>query len=152
MTIKVKNRRASTVPIAQEGTPNLHSIRSISPFTKADFLIADGDYTLQQAYAYDRYTRTIYKNSNFTISLSKQNIWTPIYKGLSSAYVKILVDWISQNIYWTDEYYKWIMVQSLLGNDTSMYCVIIRDNLQGPYALAPDPFEAVNVPTPSKTY
>ncbi|KAK3600729.1 hypothetical protein CHS0354_017015 [Potamilus streckersoni] len=143
MTSRVKNKELSTVPIAQDGTPDLHSIRSISPFTKAEFLSADGDYTFQQAYAYERYTRTIYKNSNFTIDLSVQNIWTPIYKGLSSAYIKLSVDWISQNIYWTDPYYKWIMVQSLLGNDTSIYCVLIQENLQGPYALALDPFEAL---------
>ncbi|KAK3605321.1 hypothetical protein CHS0354_003968 [Potamilus streckersoni] len=136
------NRQVSTVPTTEDGTPNLDSIRSNEPFTNAEFLSADGDYTLQQAYAYDRYTRTIYKYSNFTIDLSGQNLWTPLHKGLSKSYVKLSVDWISHNIYWTDPEYKWIMVQSLLGNDTSMYCVLIHDNLHGPHGLALDPIEA----------
>ncbi|KAK3605323.1 hypothetical protein CHS0354_003970 [Potamilus streckersoni] len=136
-------KQATTVPIAEDGTPNLDSIRSKKPFNNVDFVSVDGDYTLQQAYAYDRYTRTIYKNSNFTIELSGPNIWTPLHKGLSKAYVKLSVDWISHNIYWTDPEYKWIMVQSLLGNDTSMYCVLIHDNLHGPQGLALDPIEAL---------
>ncbi|KAK3600731.1 hypothetical protein CHS0354_017017 [Potamilus streckersoni] len=132
-----------TVPIDSEGVPSLNYIRSLSFPTDVQFYSVEGDYKLQQAYVYDRYTKAIYKDSNFSIGLSGENEWTTLHIGLSQDYVKLAVDWISHNIYWTDPQYKWIMVQTLLGNDTSLYRVLIHDNLEGPHALALDPIEAL---------
>ncbi|KAL3891041.1 hypothetical protein ACJMK2_003304 [Sinanodonta woodiana] len=137
------NQHLSTVAIDSDGTPRLDNMPSSYFPIDVDILSIQGDYTLHQAYMYDRYTQSIYRDSNFSIGLSRKNIWTTLHRGLSKDYVKLAVDWISHNIYWTDPQYKWIVVQSLLGNDTSMHRVLIHDNLDGPHALALDPFQAL---------
>ncbi|KAL3891004.1 hypothetical protein ACJMK2_003269 [Sinanodonta woodiana] len=145
ITSVTKNNKEhiSTIAIDSEGTPTLDYMPSVSfPIDVQPYSI-EGDYTLQQAYMYDRYTKSIYKYTNFSIGLSRENKWTILHRGLSNAYIKLAVDWVSHNIYWTDPQYKWIVVQSLLGNDTSMYRVLIHDNLDGPHALALDPLEAL---------
>ncbi|KAK3600737.1 hypothetical protein CHS0354_017025 [Potamilus streckersoni] len=132
-----------TLPTAPDGTPSLDLIRSSRFPLDVRLLSVDGDYILKQAYVYDYYTKAIYKNTNFSIGPSGENEWAILYRGLSKAYVKLAVDWISHNIYWTDPQYKWIMVQSILENHTSTYRVLIHEDLEGPHALAIDPMEAL---------
>ncbi|KAK3600734.1 hypothetical protein CHS0354_017022 [Potamilus streckersoni] len=135
--------QVQTVPTSQDGTPELDYVRSFSHTTDVQFLSVDGDYILHQAYMYDKYTQAIYKNVNFSIGLNGENELTILHQGISNGYVKLAVDWISHNIYWTDPQFKWIMVQSLLGNDNSMFRTLIDDNLNGPHALALDPIDAL---------
>ncbi|KAK3600736.1 hypothetical protein CHS0354_017024 [Potamilus streckersoni] len=132
-----------SVPTTQEGTPRLKNIIEYFLHFDAKFLNVDGDYALKQAYFYDYKTRTIYKDSTFSISLTGDNTMTALHIGLSRSYIRLAVDWISHNVYWTDSRYKWIMVQSPIGNDTSMHRVLIHENLEGPHALVLDPNEAL---------
>ncbi|KAL3891052.1 hypothetical protein ACJMK2_003315 [Sinanodonta woodiana] len=132
-----------SLPIAEDGTPSQIIIWSYPGPNDIEFLSVDLDNTLQQAYLYDIYSKTIQKNPNYNLGPSTENQWTTLHKGLSPASLKLAVDWVSHNIYWTDPMFKWIMVQSILGNDTSMFRVLIDENLEGPYALAVDPYEAL---------
>ncbi|KAL3871187.1 hypothetical protein ACJMK2_039203, partial [Sinanodonta woodiana] len=131
-----------TVPIMANGAPISDSTSKLRLSDDLYLLSVDGDYALRQAYIYDYYTDAIYRDSNVSLSLSGKNTWTIIHRGISKGYVKLAVDWISHNIYWTDQLYKWIVVQSLLVDDTSMFRVIIHDDLENPIALALDPMEA----------
>ncbi|KAK3605314.1 hypothetical protein CHS0354_003961 [Potamilus streckersoni] len=132
-----------TVPTTLDGTPKLDYIRSLRLPTNVLLLSVDGDYKLKQAYVYDFNTNAIYMYANFSIGLSGDNDWKILHMGTSKDFVKLAVDWISHNIYWTDPQYKWIMVQSLLSNDTSLHRVLIHENLEGPHALALDPMECL---------
>ncbi|KAL3871005.1 hypothetical protein ACJMK2_039030, partial [Sinanodonta woodiana] len=132
-----------TVPTTTDGTPIVDYISTHGIAAGMWLVSVDGDYALQQAYVYDFYSSTIYMDSNFSISLSRNNKWTPIHRGLSKDYVKLAVDWVNHNIYWADPQYKWIAVQSLVGKDTSMFRVLIDVNLEAPHALTLDPLEAL---------
>ncbi|KAL3851784.1 hypothetical protein ACJMK2_015493 [Sinanodonta woodiana] len=140
---KYTSEHILTVPTAPDGKPNLDYTRSFPLPSDFRFLSVAGDFTLRHAYMYDYQSNSIYKNSNFSIGTSAQHNWTTYHRGISKALVKLSVDWISHNIYWTDPQYKWIAVQSLLSNDSSMYRVLLHDNLEGPHALTLDPMEAL---------
>ncbi|KAL3871000.1 hypothetical protein ACJMK2_039025, partial [Sinanodonta woodiana] len=131
-----------TVPIVANGAPISDSTSKLTLSDDPYMRSIDGDYALRQAYVYDYFTNAIYRDSNFSIGISRENTWTIIHRGISKGFVKLAVDWISHNIYWTDQHYKWIVVQSLLGDDTSMYRVLMHDDLENPIALALDPMEA----------
>ncbi|KAL3851599.1 hypothetical protein ACJMK2_015336 [Sinanodonta woodiana] len=147
VTITEKFRATSdhilTVPTAPDGKPSMDYVRSLPLPRDFRFLSVGGDFTLRHAYMYDYQSNAIYKNSNFSIGTSTPHNWTTYHRGISKAYVKLSVDWISHNIYWTDPQYKWIVVQSLLSNDSSMYRVLLHENLEGPHALTLDPMEAL---------
>ncbi|KAL3870990.1 hypothetical protein ACJMK2_039015, partial [Sinanodonta woodiana] len=131
-----------TVPFMTDGAPKLDSTSKRRLSADIYLLSVDGDYALRQAYVYEYYSDAIYRDSNFSIGLSGENTWTIVHRGISKGFVKLAVDWISHNIYWTDQQYRWIIVQSLLSDDTSMYRVLMHDDLENPIALALDPMEA----------
>ncbi|KAK3611819.1 hypothetical protein CHS0354_040490 [Potamilus streckersoni] len=131
------------VPTDANGAPDFNSTKTLNFAANLWLSSVGGDYALRQVYAYELYSSTIYKISNFSINMSGGAIRTSVHIGLSKDYVKLAVDWISHNIYWTDPHYKWIVVQSLAGNDTSMFRILIDDNLEKPHALTLDPMEGL---------
>ncbi|KAK3581661.1 hypothetical protein CHS0354_028861, partial [Potamilus streckersoni] len=140
---KYTGKHIYTVPTATNGTPLLDYIKSLPLPGDFRFLSVGSDFQLRHVYMYDYETNAIYKDSNFSFGLTTQDNWISYHRGLSKAFVKLSVDWISHNIYWTDPSYKWIAVQSLMSNDSSMYRVLIHENLDGPHALALDPMETL---------
>ena len=64
-----------------------------------------------------------------------------MHVGVSVGYVKVAVDWVSHNIYWTDPMFRWIAMQP--GDpdkiEPSLYKIIVKENLEKPYGLAVDP-------------
>ncbi|XP_069122406.1 very low-density lipoprotein receptor-like [Argopecten irradians] len=82
----------------------------------------------------DRASRCIYLYSNDT------NAVTSIRCGISqSIYSTIAYDWLGRNIYWTDGFFNWIAVQPVNTNDTSIYRVLIQNNMEKPRAISVDP-------------
>ncbi|KAL3891055.1 hypothetical protein ACJMK2_003318, partial [Sinanodonta woodiana] len=138
-----KSKHVYSVPIAQNGTPIPDPIWYHRFDTDVHTLRVDVDNIQQKAYIYHSTVKSIYKNPNYNLGNSTENLWTILYKGLSSGLVSLAVDWVSHNIYWTDPTFKWIMVQSLSSTDTSMFRVLIQENLYRPHALALDPSDAL---------
>ena len=66
---------------------------------------------------------------------------TYLHVGVSRGFVKVAVDWVSHNIYWTDPMFRWIAMQpgEPRVTDTSLYKIIVKDDIEKPYALAVDP-------------
>ncbi|KAL3891054.1 hypothetical protein ACJMK2_003317, partial [Sinanodonta woodiana] len=138
-----KAKHVYSVPIAQNGTPIPDPIWSHRFPTSVLTLRVDVDNIQQNAYIYHSTQHSIYKNPNYNYGNSTENLWTILSKGISSGVVSLAVDWVSHNIYWTDPTFKWIMVQSLSSSDTSMFRVLIQENLYRPHALALDPTDAL---------
>ncbi|XP_053381661.1 low-density lipoprotein receptor-related protein 4-like [Mercenaria mercenaria] len=101
-------------------------------------LSLDPDYTRKRLYIFDSNTAAIYALNNFDWVSNFTNMSvTVIHDGLSRYSARIAVDWVSNNIYWTDPLFGWIVVQS--GSKTNTYKILIQDALEKPYALAVDP-------------
>ena len=68
---------------------------------------------------------------------------TVVHQGMSHGDVKLAVDWVSHNVYWTDPMFRWIAMQpeDTYGSINSLYKVIVKEDLEKPYALAVDPLE-----------
>ncbi|KAH3774740.1 hypothetical protein DPMN_176131 [Dreissena polymorpha] len=97
----------------------------------------DVDYGRKQLYIYDRYTATLQK-INFNPESSNPNLTlTYLHSGLSRGEVKIALDWISNNLYWTDPTFRSVTVQSLR-NDGN-YKILVFDNVEKPTGIAVDP-------------
>ncbi|KAH3774761.1 hypothetical protein DPMN_176154, partial [Dreissena polymorpha] len=95
------------------------------------------DYGRKQVYIYDRHTATLQK-LNFDPESSNPNLtFTYLHSGLSRGEVKIALDWISNNLYWTDPTFRSVTVQSLR-NDGN-YKIIVFDNVEKPTGIAVDP-------------
>ncbi|WAR22304.1 LRP4-like protein [Mya arenaria] len=101
----------------------------------------DVDVNRKKLYIYDRYTAAIYMMSNFTADMAIGNFsWTLLHAGVSRGFVKLAVDWISNNLYWTDPMYRWIAVQSL--DNYGMFKILFHSDVEYPIGIAVDPIHS----------
>lgn len=101
-------------------------------------LSMDVDYGRKRLYIYDVYVGAIYVITGFDWQSNFGNTQLNIFhNGLSRASLRLGLDWISNNLYWTDQLFNWIGVQS--ANNSNAFKILLRDNLERPYALAVDP-------------
>ncbi|KAK3087117.1 hypothetical protein FSP39_001901 [Pinctada imbricata] len=93
-------------------------------------------------YLMDGNSRSLYKMENFNVWLNdtSQSI-SLVHEGISKTSCKLAFDWLTKNIYWTDEFYNWIAVQSTTSEDRSMFKILIENGLTKPLAIAVDPVE-----------
>ncbi|KAK3088635.1 hypothetical protein FSP39_021605 [Pinctada imbricata] len=83
------------------------------------------------------------------VALENFNTWVNtnitervIQEGLSDTYhARIAYDWLTGNIYWTDNKYDWIAIKSVDHPDTSAYKILIHEGLRIPKAIAIDPIK-----------
>ncbi|XP_052233173.1 pro-epidermal growth factor-like [Dreissena polymorpha] len=97
----------------------------------------DVDYARKQLYIYNRYSATLQKLNFYPENGFQNDIAIPLHQGLSRSNVKIALDWISNNIYWTDPAFRWIALQSL--NTYGHYRILVYDNVERPTGIAVDP-------------
>lgn len=98
----------------------------------------DVDYTRKSLYIFDRNTGAIFKVEHFDWENNFSNISLSItHDGLSRAFARISVDWVADNIYWTDPLFGWIIVQS--ASKQYIYKIIVKDELERPFALVVSP-------------
>ena len=101
------------------------------------------DYSRKIFYFYD-YTAARLEtipHFNWENSFSEVTAVTRIHTGVSRGFVKVKVDWASHNVYWTDPLFRWIAMQQgeAFITDTSLYTILVKEELDKPYALAVDP-------------
>ncbi|KAH3773220.1 hypothetical protein DPMN_174577, partial [Dreissena polymorpha] len=97
----------------------------------------DVDYGRKQLYIYNRYTAALQKLNFYPENGFPNVTLTYLHSGLSRGEVKIALDWISNNIYWTDPTFRWVAVQSL--RNDGHYKLIVNDNVEKPTGIAVDP-------------
>ncbi|XP_052233119.1 low-density lipoprotein receptor-related protein 2-like [Dreissena polymorpha] len=100
----------------------------------------DVDYARKLIYFYNRYTGNIQRLNFYPENGFQKDTAINLHSGLSRSNLKIALDWISNNIYWTDPTYKWIALQSLRTNGTDgPYRILVYDNVEKPTGIAVDP-------------
>lgn len=112
-------------------------------FGRTDVLSMACDPWNHSMYVLDGLSQSLYKMHHFNIWMNdtERNV-TLMHKGVShSATSQIAFDWLSRNIYWTDDYYNWIGVQPVDTEDKTMYKIIMHDGLWSPLALSLDPIK-----------
>ena len=58
-----------------------------------------------------------------------------VFTGTSSMAEGLAVDWISNNIYWTDSLYNWI-IMSPRDSEEQVFKTIVRSGLSNPHSIA----------------
>lgn len=116
------------------GAYTLYSKSILSWPTAIDF-----DFRRKTLYSVDIQSGLLYKVEPYSWeTVTSDNISsTPIHFGLSHQYMKIAFDWRSNNLYWTDERFAWIMILSLTRPEA--FKVLIHEHLQRPLGIAVDP-------------
>lgn len=94
----------------------------------------------QSLYYFDSHLSSIIRINNFNLDLDVSKVTHDVISdGISGSAVQIAFDWISHNIYWTDDYNNWIAVHPVFTRDKTMRRNIIETMLITPLALAIDP-------------
>nr|XP_022325254.1 low-density lipoprotein receptor-related protein 4-like [Crassostrea virginica] len=121
-------------------TASIFPVRNFNFHQTTEIVSIATDANDRKIYLLDGNTRSLYKMNNFNVWLndSSQSI-TLLHEGISKTSTKLAYDWLTKNIYWTDEYYNWIAVQSTNDSDPSMFRVLIENGLSKPLAIAVDP-------------
>ena len=101
------------------------------------------DYSKRILYLYDKNYARIEAIPHFDLQNQFADVThiARVHTGVSVGYVKVAVDWVSHNIYWTDPMFRWIAMQpgdTTKSDTTSLYKIIVKDDLERPYALAVD--------------
>lgn len=112
-------------------------------FGRTDVLSMACDPWNHSMYLLDGLSQSLYKMNHFNIWMNdtRRNV-TLLHQGVShSASSQIAFDWLSRNIYWTDDHFNWIGVQPVDTNDKTMYKVIMHDDLWSPLSLTVDPIK-----------
>lgn len=134
-----RNVHINLLPGTLYEAPNVTSASSLG-LTKYNtrILSLDIDYSKHRVYMFDSNTATIYilNNFNWKQNFAGLNV-TTLHTGLSRYSVRLAVDWVSNNIYWTDPLFGWIVVQS--ASSAIFYHILVKDVINKPYALAVDP-------------
>ena len=62
-----------------------------------------------------------------------------IFDGISSGVNSLAVDWLTNNIYWADSLYNWIVMSPAV-SDTRLFRIIVNTELDHPMGLVVHPF------------
>lgn len=94
-------------------------------------------------YFLDATSQTIYTYNNFTFYMNHTHqSFSKIHTGVSATTSQIAYDWLANNIYWTDGFYKWICSHpATTDQDLSLYKVLVKDHLTKPEGITLDPFK-----------
>ena len=82
---------------------------------------------------------SIYMYKNFSIWQNRSSSISLLYKGISSSFGKIALDFVSNNIYWCDPLLQWIAMKPAYNLNHTIYKVILQKDLNYPEGLALDP-------------
>ena len=128
---------------AKDSTGEKSGNRFLYFFGRTDVLSMACDPWNHSIYVLDGLSQSLYKMHHFNIWMNNtQRNVTLMHQGVShSASSQIAFDWLSRNIYWTDDFYNWIGVQPVDTEDKTMYKVIMHDALWSPLALTVDPIK-----------
>jgi len=103
----------------------------------ADVCAAVFDYKNKILYTAEFFSGRIVTFQPFTFSQTGNLDTLTIHAGVSHQFMKIAFDWVSNNLYWADERFGWIIIQAL--DKQNVFKVLLHENIQRPLGIAVDP-------------
>ena len=75
--------------------------------------------------------------NRYPASISRSTETMDIFTGTSPEVNGLAVDWISNNVYWTDALYNWVLMAPLQTyTDDRVFKIIVQEGLDNPHGLA----------------
>ena len=94
----------------------------------------------------DSKSQSIQKLANFSPSSTynyNRNYVSSVHLGISNTVnARLAYDWLTGNVYWTDDQFNWIAMQNVNSNDSSSFRVLIHEGVISPACIAIDPMNS----------
>ncbi|KAK2147401.1 hypothetical protein LSH36_555g03023 [Paralvinella palmiformis] len=74
--------------------------------------------------------------------LTNDDVPFTIFDGISNGVHSLALDWLTNNIYWTDSLYNWIVMAPAVP-DTTLFRIVINTDLDHPMGLVVHPFRGL---------
>lgn len=124
-------------PIPQTQTDLKYTSYPLSGYVNVRSLAVDP----KQGVVFVASQSNIHAVHNYSLQQSDSSASYTVFEGKSDDPGEIAFDYLSNNLFWCDSRLNWVAMKAAYSGNSSLYRVLVQDNLNKPEGLALDPVD-----------